>query len=161
MERCFDCVQIFSAGGCLLWSNDASRRAFGRGATADGAPWLQCWKPADRAGAIVAIAGARVRKGTRFSAWNLAAPGKESFWDVSLSFLPCAPGGEDRFLAVARNLTATHQAEERLRERAAQLQLMIENEPDCVKLIDGEGRLLEMNPAGLAMLEADSLGEGV
>src|SRR5688572_11125127 len=50
-------------------------------------------------------------------------------------------------------------AEERLRElRAAQARLraLIDNEPECVKLLDAEGRLLEMNAAGLRMIEADA-----
>ena len=53
--------------------------------------------------------------------------------------------------------------EERLRElRTAQARLraLIDNEPECVKLIDAEGHLLEMNAAGLRMIEADA-GEQV
>jgi PAS domain S-box-containing protein len=34
---------------------------------------------------------------------------------------------------------------------------MVESEPECVKLIDREGTLLEMNPAGLEMIEAENL----
>jgi diguanylate cyclase (GGDEF)-like protein/PAS domain S-box-containing protein len=37
------------------------------------------------------------------------------------------------------------------------LRAIIATEPECVKVMSAEGRLLEMNPAGLAMLEADSL----
>jgi len=37
------------------------------------------------------------------------------------------------------------------------LRSIIENEPECVKIVNARGQLLEMNPAGLAMLEADSL----
>src|SRR3989442_15461427 len=34
---------------------------------------------------------------------------------------------------------------------------MIDSEPECVKLVDTQGRLLDMNPAGLAMIEAESI----
>jgi diguanylate cyclase (GGDEF)-like protein/PAS domain S-box-containing protein len=34
---------------------------------------------------------------------------------------------------------------------------IIESEPECIKIVDAQGALLEMNPAGLAMIEADSL----
>ncbi len=34
---------------------------------------------------------------------------------------------------------------------------IFENEPECVKLLAADGSLLEMNPAGLRMIEADSL----
>ncbi len=36
------------------------------------------------------------------------------------------------------------------------LQAIIETEPDCIKLLDRDGKLLMMNRAGLAMIEADS-----
>ena len=59
-----------------------------------------------------------------------------------------------------------HQSDLRHREdeatvhrQAEQLASIIANEPECVKLVDREGRLLEMNPAGLAMLEVESLSE--
>ena len=47
--------------------------------------------------------------------------------------------------------------DESLRESEERLRTIIKLEPECVKLLDREGRLLEMNPAGLAMIEADSL----
>ena len=45
----------------------------------------------------------------------------------------------------------------RARESETRLRTIIESEPDCVKLVDPEGRLLDMNPAGLAMIEAESI----
>lgn len=39
----------------------------------------------------------------------------------------------------------------------ARLKTIIETEPECVKLIAPDGTLLQMNPAGLAMLEAESI----
>lgn len=41
----------------------------------------------------------------------------------------------------------------------ARLRAIIENEPECIKLVDAEGRLKQMNPAGLAMIEADSFAQ--
>jgi len=45
---------------------------------------------------------------------------------------------------------ALHQSEEHLR-------VIIESEPECIKTVDSRGNLIDMNPAGLAMIEADSL----
>jgi len=50
----------------------------------------------------------------------------------------------------ARNLEALH-------EREAQLRLIFENEPECVKVLDCDGHLLEMNPTGLRLIEADRI----
>jgi PAS domain S-box-containing protein len=36
---------------------------------------------------------------------------------------------------------------------------IVETEPECVKLLAADGRLLEINPAGLAMIEAESCGQ--
>jgi len=45
------------------------------------------------------------------------------------------------------------------RRTEQRLRTIIESEPECVKLVDAQGRLLEMNPAGLAMIEAGSLDQ--
>jgi diguanylate cyclase (GGDEF)-like protein/PAS domain S-box-containing protein len=44
-----------------------------------------------------------------------------------------------------------------LRASEARLNAIIEAEPECVKLLDAGGNLLEMNPAGLRMIESESL----
>ena len=47
--------------------------------------------------------------------------------------------------------------EQRLTASEALLRLVIDTEPECVKLLDSKGCLQEMNAAGLAMIEADNL----
>ena len=46
---------------------------------------------------------------------------------------------------------------ERLRESELRLRTIIETEPECVKVIGQGGELLDMNAAGLVMLEVDSI----
>jgi diguanylate cyclase (GGDEF)-like protein/PAS domain S-box-containing protein len=56
---------------------------------------------------------------------------------------------------------------ERMREKAEsalkmsqeRLQSIVENEPECVKLVSPDGSLIDINPAGLAMLEVETLQE--
>src|SRR5688500_6426804 len=57
--------------------------------------------------------------------------------------------GDDERLRIERELRVS---EERLRA-------IFNSEPECVKVVDLAGRVLEMNAAGLAMLEADSLDQ--
>ncbi|WP_260293095.1 diguanylate cyclase domain-containing protein [Sedimenticola hydrogenitrophicus] len=52
-----------------------------------------------------------------------------------------------------------HLAAQSLAANELQLQTIIDNEPGCVKLLDREGRVLQMNRAGLEMIEADSLDQ--
>ncbi|MEO8343759.1 MAG: diguanylate cyclase, partial [Gallionella sp.] len=58
------------------------------------------------------------------------------------------------------DLEARHkQIEAALIASEQRLRTIIETEPECVKVVDPLGHLVEMNAAGLAMLEADSLSE--
>jgi PAS domain S-box-containing protein len=50
-------------------------------------------------------------------------------------------------------------AETAARDLAAELRTLLETEPECVKVVDERGRLIEMNAAGLAMLEAESVDQ--
>ena len=50
-------------------------------------------------------------------------------------------------------------AEEALRQSEQRLKTIIEDEPACVKLVSADGRLIEMNPAGLQMIDADDLSQ--
>jgi PAS domain S-box-containing protein len=47
-------------------------------------------------------------------------------------------------------------AEEQLAYSERFLRSIVQNEPECVKLLDTDGTVIDMNPAGLAMLEAES-----
>jgi len=49
-------------------------------------------------------------------------------------------------------LTAAHRS---LQASEHRLRSILESEPECVKLVGPDGTLLEMNPAGLKMVEAD------
>jgi PAS domain S-box-containing protein len=60
-------------------------------------------------------------------------------------------------VAAFEDVTEAVRAEERLRASESRLRAIVGAEPECVKLLDAEGTLLEMNPAGLAMIEAESL----
>ncbi|WP_366552972.1 PAS domain-containing protein [Aquibaculum sediminis] len=47
-------------------------------------------------------------------------------------------------------------ASEALRDSEARQRAIIDNEPECVKLVAADGTLLDMNPAGLRLIEANS-----
>ena len=54
------------------------------------------------------------------------------------------------------NRELTKLAEE-LKDSETRLKAIIDNEPECIKLTSPDGILLDMNPAGLLMVEAESL----
>jgi two-component system, cell cycle sensor histidine kinase and response regulator CckA len=55
------------------------------------------------------------------------------------------------------DITQHKASEQALAERENLLQTIIETEPECVKVVAPDGTLLQMNRAGLEMIEADSL----
>ncbi len=60
-------------------------------------------------------------------------------------------------LGIFWDITERKQAEAALRENEKLLRTIIDAEPECVKLLSRDGSLITMNPAGLAMIQADSL----
>jgi PAS domain S-box-containing protein len=48
-----------------------------------------------------------------------------------------------------------------LQERENHLQAIIDTEPECIKIVNQRGQLVQMNAAGLRMIEADSLEQVV
>ncbi len=55
------------------------------------------------------------------------------------------------------DITELKKAEQSLAERERHLFTILQTEPDCIKLLGPKGEVLDINPAGLAMLEADRL----
>lgn len=61
-----------------------------------------------------------------------------------------------RVWGTRRNITAEKKAEKALADSENHLRTIVQTNPECIKLIDKEGVILEMNPAGFEMLEADN-----
>jgi PAS domain S-box-containing protein len=59
-----------------------------------------------------------------------------------------------RVIGTALDISARKHSEAQLREREERLRAIVETTPECVKLVARNGRLLQMNPSGLAMIEA-------
>jgi PAS domain S-box-containing protein len=80
-------------------------------------------------------------------------------WVEKIERLVRGPGERVRVFGAMRDITREREAAEQLREREQELRAILESEPEWVTTLDREGRLLHMNPAGLRMIEADSLDE--
>ncbi|RCX30217.1 PAS domain-containing protein [Thioalbus denitrificans] len=76
--------------------------------------------------------------------------------------LRAAPGGAvTGLLAITRDITERKWMTRQLEEQRNRLRTIIESEPECVKLHDRQGVILEINPAGRALLDAVSSGQVV
>src|SRR5579864_2918685 len=68
-------------------------------------------------------------------------------------------GQARRMVGTLRDITNRVNAQAKLMASEAQLRAIVAAAPECVKLLDRDGRVLDMNPAGLAMLETERLDD--
>ncbi|MDQ3638561.1 MAG: PAS domain S-box protein, partial [Actinomycetota bacterium] len=80
-----------------------------------------------------------------------------SLIDVEVGVSVFSYAGKEVIGTIVRDVTERKRAEEALARSENRLRTIIETEPECVKVLGMDGSLLEMNPAGLSMIEADSL----
>ncbi len=82
------------------------------------------------------------------------------FWNAAIVMPLLSSHGEQAgFLCIQRDVTIRKEAELAMRQSESRLQTILNLEPECVKILDSDGRLVEMNPAGLAMIQAKSLDQ--
>lgn len=70
-----------------------------------------------------------------------------------------AAGEFQGYIGSCVDITELKLVERALKESEQRLRSIVDNEPECVKIVARDGRVIDMNPAGLAMLEADTLEE--
>ena len=65
-------------------------------------------------------------------------------------------GNALRSIGTAQDITERKTLENALRTSEGQLKNIITNEPECIKVVNAQGELIYMNPAGMAMLDLDA-----
>jgi PAS domain S-box-containing protein len=68
-------------------------------------------------------------------------------------------GSQPFILGTIIDITPRKEAEQALRQSESHLRAIVETEPECVAKVACNGDLLQMNPAGLVMIEAESFAE--
>ncbi len=88
---------------------------------------------------------------------NIGKDGRKLICEWYNTPLHDASGKVSGVLSLVHNSTERKQLERELSESKKYLQTVIDTEPECVKLVAADGALIMMNPAGLSMIQADSL----
>ena len=92
-----------------------------------------------------------------FQLLQVRADGSRCYLQISGEPVYDVDGSFEGYRGTAQDVTARCRAEEALRASERRMRAIMDNDPQCVKLLDGEGRLIDMNPAGLRMIEADRI----
>ncbi|MBI3561112.1 MAG: PAS domain S-box protein [Gammaproteobacteria bacterium] len=151
---------LMTTDGVLIEANQPSLDAAGVPPEAVlGKPFDQTYwwahSPAAQAQLRAAIARARHGEASRYDVQIQLAGGAIVWGDFSLRPLFNAQGEVIYLVPSGVVIEERKQAESKLAESEALLRTIIESEPACIKLIDANGKLVEMNQAGLDMLEVD------
>jgi diguanylate cyclase (GGDEF)-like protein/PAS domain S-box-containing protein len=88
--------------------------------------------------------------------FELPLPDGKLWFELSVSKKASLNGETPRFILISRDITGRKQVELALQSSESHLRTIVNIEPECIKIVDARGYLKEMNPAGLAMIEADS-----
>jgi PAS domain S-box-containing protein len=84
----------------------------------------------------------------------LTFPGNRRWMRTTAVPLRNAQQKVTHLIAITHDITENRRLSHQLEAQRNQLQTIIESEPECVKLQDAGGVIMEMNPAGLSLLNA-------
>lgn len=88
---------------------------------------------------------------------NCRRNGDLYYEEKTITPLRNAKGVVTHFVSTGKDITERIHAENLIRANEEHLRTIIDTEPECVKIIGADGRLIDMNASGLAMVEADNL----
>ena len=151
IESSPDCIKVLDLEGNLL-SMVSGMELLGITDLAPllGKPWIELWEGADdRAAADAAVATAAAGAEGHFAGFFRTLRGEDKWWDVVVTPILGTDGQPSRLLAVSRDVTQRQQAEEVLRQSAAQFETLVNEAPLGVLLIDADFRIRQVNPTAL------------
>jgi PAS domain S-box-containing protein len=115
LDGSHECIKLLDADGRIVFVNREGCRTMELSAPDDvvGQSWVARWPVEAQSDVSDALEQARRGEAARFSGTRPGANGETKWWDVTLT--PVAAGGDAKFIAIARDMTA----EVAERERAA------------------------------------------
>jgi PAS domain S-box-containing protein len=156
LESSSDCIKVLDTDARLQFMSTGGMEVmevddFG---AIQGCDWRSFWYGPEHDKAREAIETALAGGMARFQGPTQTFKGTLKWWDVAVTPITGPDGKVEKILSVSRDISDLKKVEEALRKSEARHRAIIEATPECVKLVAADGKVLEMNPAGLAMLEA-------
>lgn len=164
LDNMFVFVGMFDPDGLMTDANHACIEAWGmkRDEVLGRSLWeTPYWSYAPEIRAQARDAIARAAAGEIVRGDYVVRVSGDAFITIDAIFAPLRDrdGHVVQVIGSAVDITARKQAEEAVRASEARLRTILESEPECVKVIDAQCGLREMNAAGLRMVGAASIDE--
>ena len=153
-DQSFQFIGIFDRAGMLVSGNLALHELVGRSVVKYDRPlwrWF-CWSPE----AALKLSRAVTQACSQPVRMEIDIQSHEDgsrMLDIVIKRLPAGQSGEVQLLLEARDVTARHQMEEKLREREASYRLLYEQQPVMLLTVDRQSRIQSVN-----QFAADLLG---
>lgn len=162
LESSLSAVALAGLDARLRYVNPAFRELWRIGPEADvaGTSVIDYWAEPEMARTVLE----RLQCGERSIEGDLVAlrrDGERRDVHFTASLAVDASGKPIGVLGTFLDVTDARRRDEALRRSEARLRAIFDAEPECVKLVSREGLLLDMNPAGLAMLEVDRAEDAI
>ncbi len=146
---------LTSPDGTILETNYAASILFGY--SAEEFKQLTRWQIIDHTDHVLLTALEQRKKDgfTVTEATGIKKGGEHFPIEISSSLFADA-GGEGKCSTMISDISIRKKAERDLLEREYQLKAIVDTAPECIKLMDREGTILEMNISGLEMIGASN-----
>ncbi|HYE32106.1 MAG TPA: PAS domain S-box protein [Methylomirabilota bacterium] len=163
IESSKDCLKIIDLDGRIVYINPGGCDVLEceDAKILSGRYWPEFWQGDTRTACLAAIEHAKAGRSGRFEGFCPSFKGTPKWWDVCITPIRGPDQKMDKLLALSRDITARTEAESALQSQREHLKAIIENTPECIKIVAADGTLLQMNAAGLCMIEAASPAEAL
>ena len=166
MENTTDLIAVLDTDGRRVYTNRAYQALLGTQEPLRDTDSFREVHPDDQA-AIRMLFFETVKTGIgKRTEYRLVAPdGRVRLIESQDNVIRDAAGAVVNVVVVSRDITERKESEDALRRSEHWLRTILDSEPACVMIVGRDGRIEEMNPAGLAMVgtasEADAVGRPI
>ena len=160
-----DCIKVLDLDGKLAFMSEGGMRVMEVSDfnAIQGCPWPDFWQNQGNVEARAAIANARQGLHARFQGAAQTMKGNRKWWDVQVTPMLDANGLPEKILCISRDITATREAEERLRQLNESLEQRVQERTqerdriwrlsaDLMIVADFHGTIVAANPAWTQLL---------
>ena len=153
-EHSADAMCELDTDGNILRTNHAAERLLGTASQASGATHFDLLEATSHAKLKRILA--QLNQASPTDSFDGQLHGTDSWVSWQLTWT-----GEGHIVAVGRDASELYATSIALTQKSAFLESIIEAEPECVKLVNGDGLLLDMNKAGLRMIAAKNRSDAI